>query len=72
MGGAVERPAFAPALIDGLGDIAEHTVLALRGWSGNVLKRVVLADGWVLIAKRTCPAPTGSGARAPTRVERAC
>jgi hypothetical protein len=30
-------------------------VLASRGWSGNALERVVLADGRVLIAKRIVP-----------------
>jgi hypothetical protein len=53
--GAGGRPALDPALIAGLGDIAEHTVLASRGWSGNALERVVLADGRVLIAKRIVP-----------------
>jgi ketosteroid isomerase-like protein len=53
--GAGGRPAFDPALIVGLADIAEHTVLASRGWSGNALERVVLADGRVLIAKRIVP-----------------
>ena len=53
--GAGGRPAFDSALVDGLGDIAEHTVLASRGWSGNALERLVLADGNVLIAKRIVP-----------------
>jgi hypothetical protein len=53
--GAGGRPALDPALIGGLGDIAEHTVLVSRGWSGNALERVVLADGRVLIAKRIVP-----------------
>jgi hypothetical protein len=53
--GAGGRPALDPALIGGLGDIAEHTVLASRGWSGNAIERVVLADGRVLIAKRIVP-----------------
>jgi hypothetical protein len=53
--GAGGRPALDPVLIDGLGDIAEHTVLASRGWSGNALERLVLADGNVLIAKRIVP-----------------
>jgi ketosteroid isomerase-like protein len=54
--GAGGQPAFDPALIGGgLGDVAEHTVLASRGWSGNALERVVLADGRVLIAKRIVP-----------------
>ena len=53
--GAGGRPAFDPALVGGLGDIAEHTVLASRGWSGNALERIVLADGRVLIAKRIVP-----------------
>jgi ketosteroid isomerase-like protein len=53
--GAGGHPALDPALIDGLGDIAEHTVLASRGWSGNALERLVLADGSVLIAKRIVP-----------------
>jgi hypothetical protein len=53
--GAGGRPALDPALIGGLGDIAEHTVLASRGWSGNALERVVRADGRVLIAKRIVP-----------------
>jgi hypothetical protein len=49
------RPALDPALISGLGDIAEHTVLTSRGWSGNALERLVLTDGNVLIAKRIVP-----------------
>jgi ketosteroid isomerase-like protein len=53
--GAGGRPALDPALIDGLGEIAEHTVLASRGWSGNAIERLVLADGNVLIAKRIVP-----------------
>jgi hypothetical protein len=53
--GAGGRPALDPALIGGLGDIAEHTVVASRGWSGNAIERVVLADGRVLIAKRIVP-----------------
>ena len=53
--GAGGRPEFDPALVGGLGDIAEHTVLASRGWSGNALERVVLTDGRVLIAKRIVP-----------------
>jgi hypothetical protein len=53
--GAGGRPALDPAVIGGLGEIAEHTVLASRGWSGNALERVVLADGRVLIAKRIVP-----------------
>jgi hypothetical protein len=53
--GARGRPAFDPGLIGGLGDIAEHTVVASRGWSGNAIERVVLADGRVLIAKRIVP-----------------
>jgi ketosteroid isomerase-like protein len=53
--GAGGRPALDPAVVGDLGDIAEHTVLASRGWSGNVLERVVLADGRVLIAKRIVP-----------------
>jgi hypothetical protein len=53
--GAGGRPALDPALIEDRGDIAEHTVLASRGWSGNAIERVVLADGRVLIAKRVVP-----------------
>jgi hypothetical protein len=70
--GAGGRPAFDPALIGGLGDITEHTVLASRGWSGNALERVVLADGRVLIAKRDRsghrldrPSVRGPGSRGP-------
>jgi hypothetical protein len=53
--GAGGAPALDPALISGLGDIAEHSVLVSRGWSGNALERVVLTDGRVLIAKRIVP-----------------
>jgi hypothetical protein len=53
--GAGGPPGLDPALVGGLGDIAEHTVLASRGWSGNALERVVLADGRALIAKRVVP-----------------
>jgi hypothetical protein len=67
--GAGGRPALDPALIAGLGDIAEHTVLASRGWSGNALERVVLADGRVLIAKRIVPGADwiGRGSADPGR-----
>jgi hypothetical protein len=53
--GAGGRPALDPALISDLGDIAEHTVLVSRGWSGNAIERVVLTDGRSLVAKRIVP-----------------
>jgi ketosteroid isomerase-like protein len=67
--GAGGRPSLDPRLIGGLGDIAEHTVLASRGWSGNVLERVVLANGRALIAKRIVPGADwiGRGSADPGR-----
>lgn len=47
--------AFDPGLIDSLGEVVEHGPLVSRGWSGNALERVVLADGRRLVAKRIVP-----------------
>jgi hypothetical protein len=44
-----------PRLLAGLGDVVEHETLISRGWSGNVLERLVLADGRRLVAKRIVP-----------------
>ncbi len=44
-----------PQLIAGLGEVVEHEPLVSRGWSGNVLERLVLADGRQLVAKRIVP-----------------
>jgi hypothetical protein len=44
-----------PALLAGLGQVAEHEPLVSIGWSGNVLERVVLEDGRRLVAKRIVP-----------------
>jgi hypothetical protein len=44
-----------PRLLAGLGEVVEHEPLVSRGWSGNVLERLVLADGRRLIAKRIVP-----------------
>jgi Phosphotransferase enzyme family len=45
-----------PRLIAGLGQaVVEHEPLVSRGWSGNVLERLVLADGTRLVAKRIVP-----------------
>ena len=44
-----------PRLLAGLGDVVEHEPLISRGWSGNVLERLVLADGRRLVAKRIVP-----------------
>jgi hypothetical protein len=44
-----------PRLLAGLGEVVEHEPLISRGWSGNVLERVVLADGRRLVAKRIVP-----------------
>jgi hypothetical protein len=44
-----------PQLLAGLGEVAEHEPLISRGWSGNVLERLVLADGRRLVAKRVVP-----------------
>jgi hypothetical protein len=44
-----------PALLAGLGPLVEHQPLVSRGWSGNELERVLLADGRRLIAKRIVP-----------------
>jgi hypothetical protein len=42
-------------LVSGLGEVAEHEPVVSTGWSGNVLERLVLADGRRLIAKRIVP-----------------
>ena len=39
----------------GLGRVVEHEPFVSRGWSGNALERLVLADGRRLIAKRIVP-----------------
>jgi Phosphotransferase enzyme family len=44
-----------PRLLAGLGEVAEHEPLISRGWSGNILERLVLADGSRLVAKRIVP-----------------
>jgi hypothetical protein len=47
-----------PRLVWRLGEVAEQAPLVSNGWSGNVIERLVLADGRRLIAKRIIP---GSG-----------
>ncbi|MEK6229583.1 MAG: hypothetical protein AABM66_13585 [Actinomycetota bacterium] len=42
-------------LVSRLGEVAEHEPVVSTGWSGNVLERLVLADGRRLIAKRIVP-----------------
>jgi hypothetical protein len=43
-------------LLAGLGQsVVEHEPVVSRGWSGNVLERLVLADGSRLVAKRIVP-----------------
>jgi hypothetical protein len=42
-------------LPESLGDVVEHEPLVSTGWSGNLLERVVLADGRHLVAKRIVP-----------------
>lgn len=44
-----------PRLLTGLGEVVEHAPVISRGWSGNVLERLVLADGRRLVAKRIVP-----------------
>lgn len=44
-----------PRLLAGLGEVVKHEPLISRGWSGNILERVVLADGSRLVAKRIVP-----------------
>jgi hypothetical protein len=44
-----------PELLAGVGEVVEHEPLISRGWSGNVLERVVLGDGRRLVAKRIVP-----------------
>jgi len=44
-----------PRLLAGLGEVVEHEPLSSRGWSGNILERLVLADGSRLVAKRIVP-----------------
>jgi Phosphotransferase enzyme family len=44
-----------PRLLAGLGEVVEHEPLLSRGWSGNILERLVLADGSRLVAKRIVP-----------------
>jgi hypothetical protein len=42
-------------LVSPLGDVVEHEPVVSTGWSGNLLERLVLADGRRLIAKRIVP-----------------
>jgi hypothetical protein len=42
-------------LISRLGEVAEHEPVISTGWSGNLLERLVLADGRRLVAKRIVP-----------------
>jgi hypothetical protein len=42
-------------LVSRLGEVAEHEPVVSTGWSGNLLERLVLADGRSLIAKRIVP-----------------
>jgi hypothetical protein len=42
-------------LVSRLGKVAAHEPLDSNGWSGNVIERLVLADGRRLIAKRILP-----------------
>lgn len=42
-------------LLSSVGDVASHEPLVSTGWSGNLLERVVLADGRRLVAKRILP-----------------
>jgi hypothetical protein len=42
-------------LLADLGEVVEHEPLISRGWSGNILERLVLADGRRLVAKRIVP-----------------
>ncbi len=44
-----------PRLVSGLGQVADHEPMISIGWSGNVLERLVLADGRRLVAKRIIP-----------------
>jgi Phosphotransferase enzyme family len=45
-----------PRLLGGLGEaVVEQEPFMSRGWSGNVLERLVLADGSRLVAKRIVP-----------------
>jgi hypothetical protein len=44
-----------PRLLAGLGEVVEHEPLISRGWSGNILERLVMADGSRLVAKRIVP-----------------
>ena len=44
-----------PHLLAGLGEVVEHEPLISRGWSGNILERLVLSDGRRLVAKRIVP-----------------
>ncbi|MFL5832296.1 MAG: phosphotransferase [Solirubrobacteraceae bacterium] len=42
-------------LLAGLGEVVEHESMISRGWSGNAVERLVLADGRKLVAKRIAP-----------------
>jgi hypothetical protein len=44
-----------PELLAGLGEVVEHEPMISRGWSANVLERLVLTDGRRLVAKRIVP-----------------
>lgn len=44
-----------PRLLADLGKVVEHEPWISRGWSGNILERLALADGTRLVAKRIVP-----------------
>jgi hypothetical protein len=46
---------FDTRLVSSLGEVTEHEPVVSTGWSGNLLERLVLADGRRLIAKRIVP-----------------
>jgi hypothetical protein len=55
-----DAPAEGGVLLDtrlfpDIGDVVEHEPVISTGWSGNVIERLVLADGRRLIAKRIVP-----------------
>jgi hypothetical protein len=50
-----DRVVFDKRLVAGLGEVAEQEPMVSIGWSGNLLERLVLADGRRLVAKRIVP-----------------
>jgi hypothetical protein len=50
-----DRVLLDTRLFSRIGEVAQHEPMLSTGWSGNVLERLVLADGRRLVAKRIVP-----------------